>query len=510
MNGMTTGRGRKIRDGAALLLGGALVAGGALAGDAAAQTIGDLPVAETTAEPAEDTWVVDHVEAPAEIALGTMAVNLWARVHREGSREAVDGLELVLRTDSGEEHLPLEAVDGSYDSGVEEGVVTIDTYAWVRDAAHEWELRTRPASGAPTVIRRGSIRVKPRIDTPDLVLLDEAGMLHPWVGSGAGGFTPGDAMTAGLAVAPPTFGDVDADKRADVVVCLADGSLRILGTRGGGRLADTRRIDCGPGVVTSVLGDLDGDGGSDLVTITTARTLEIRRDLADAPDQVLELPLVPECVALADLNHDGRAEVYVALLGLTDGEIQVWGPSPDDPAVLAPQWRLTEPEQGRGRIRGLCALSAPGRIGQALLVLSGESGEGMLESWVGRADTEADSGPIRDRIIRLEGEPIGAVSGRFSEPETPSWVVSVKSRDRVEWLEVPREGTPRLRGGLDPAPVAMAVLDLDGDGDDDLVTGGEDLRLWINIRGGEFREAGESPYLLEAPIVALASGSLDD
>ncbi len=503
MNG--TGKGRGAASAAGILLTGLLVMG-----PASGQTIAELPARETAAAPEDDTWVVEHVEAPAEIALGTMAVNLWARVRRDGSRGTVEGLELVLHTDDAVEHLPLRPVDGAFDSGLEEAVVTIDTYAWVRDAAHAWELRTRPASGSPVVIERGSIRVKPRIDTPDLVLLDESGRLHPWVGSGAGGFTPGDALPAGLPVAPPAVIDVDADQRTDVVLALTDGSLRVLGARGGGRLADGRRIDCGPGVVAMALGDLDGDGGTDLITVTTARTLEIRRDLAETPDQVAELSLAPEHLALADLDRDGRAEVYVALLGLTDGEIQVWGTSPEDSTLLTARWRLPEPEAGRGRIRGLVPTTSSDGLGAALLVLSGESGEGMLESWVGAADTEADSGPMRDRIVRLEGEPLGAVPGRFSDPESPSWAVTVGSEDGIELLEVPLEGTPRLRGGMDAAPSAMAVLDLDGDGDDDLVTGGEDLRLWINIRGGDFREAGESPYLLEAPITALASGSLDD
>ena len=113
-------------------------------------------------------------------------------------------------------------------------------------------------------------------------------------------------------------------------------------------------------------------------------------------------------------------------------------------------------------------------------------------------------------LIRREGEPLGAVAGRFSDPAEPSWLVWVRRDDRVELLEVPRTGTPRRCGELPAVPTAVAVLDLDGDGDDDLATGGEDLRLWINVRGEGFREAGESPYLLEAPVVALVTGSLDE
>ena len=38
---------------------------------------------------------------------------------------------------------------------------------------------------------------------------------------------------------------------------------------------------------------------------------------------------------------------------------------------------------------------------------------------------------------------------------------------------------------------------------------GEDLRLWMNVRGA-LREAGESPYRLEVPLVALLPGTLDE
>ena len=68
----------------------------------------------------------------------------------------------------------------------------------------------------------------------------------------------------------------------------------------------------------------------------------------------------------------------------------------------------------------------------------------------------------------------------------------------------------RRLGHLESVPTATAVADSDGDGDDDLVTGGEELRAWINIRGEGFREASESPYRLEAPVVALVAGNLDE
>ena len=84
------------------------------------------------------------------------------------------------------------------------------------------------------------------------------------------------------------------------------------------------------------------------------------------------------------------------------------------------------------------------------------------------------------------------------EPEATT-VYEARERQVVRRLEI--EGDD---------PVAFAVLDLDGDGDDDLVTGGDELRVWINLQGRDLREAGDSPYLLDSPVVALVAGNLDE
>jgi hypothetical protein len=85
----------------------------------------------------------------------------------------------------------------------------------------------------------------------------------------------------------------------------------------------------------------------------------------------------------------------------------------------------------------------------------------------------------------------------------------VKSGDGAELLVMSEDGAPRPVARFPRAPRTMALVDLDADGDDDVIAAGEDLRLWINVRGERFLEAGESPYLLEVPVVALVSGEID-
>ena len=101
--------------------------------------------------------------------------------------------------------------------------------------------------------------------------------------------------------------------------------------------------------------------------------------------------------------------------------------------------------------------------------------------------------------------------GRFLGPGAPPVrIVLVREGRGADLIVIGKDDVPRRVGWIDEAPRAVAALDLDGDGDDDLATAADDLRLWINVGGSQFREAGESPYLLESPVVALESGSLDE
>jgi hypothetical protein len=109
---------------------------------------------------------------------------------------------------------------------------------------------------------------------------------------------------------------------------------------------------------------------------------------------------------------------------------------------------------------------------------------------------------------RVPGEAVQVVAGRFSEEMR--WLVAVRQGSGTALYGIPGGARPVLLGTLDSEPGAIEVLDLDGDGDDDLATGAKELRLWINVRGREIREAGESPYPLDSPVVAMTSGNLDE
>lgn len=495
-----TGRGTRAAVSAVL---GALAAAATPAG---AQTMDILPspgapAAAAAPSPADAPWSVESVEAPAEIAFGTMAVRIWARVRPADGVRPGWGVTLVLREDGEETRLPMEALDGAFDDPAEDVVATVDTYAWIREGEHAWELWSAALGAAPAKLHEGVVRVVPRLRTPDLVVLDEFGRATPWIGSGAGGFVPGPAVDCGIALGAPRVVD------GDVLVSLQDGGVQVFKPERSGALAALRSFGCGAGMAAAAFGDLDGDGGTDLVTAHSPRFLEIRRDLDEVPTADCDLPMEAERVALADLDGDGREEIYLCLLGMAQEEIVRWEEN-DGEWQAGPA--LSPPPGGRGRIRGLVPLTGPGGKAKGLLCLSVLDGEGVLESWGGPADTESVDHPDAPRAWRVAGEPLGAVSGRFSDQKALSWVVWIRGGNGIEWLEIPRAGPERSRGRMDAEPAAVCALDLDGDGDDDLATGGGELRLWINVRGRDFREAGDSPYPLEARVVALAAGRLDE
>jgi hypothetical protein len=161
--------------------------------------------------------VADHVEAPKEIALGTMAVRVWATLRDSAGVAPVTRATLVLGKGADQEHIEMRAMDGAFDSPVEEAVCTVDTYTWVRDGAHDWTLSASTAARPAMEVARGTVRVKNRISTPDLVLFDDRGSAHPWLGTGAGGFAPAPTLDCGLPRFRPVLVDADGDRLPDLL-----------------------------------------------------------------------------------------------------------------------------------------------------------------------------------------------------------------------------------------------------------------------------------------------------
>jgi hypothetical protein len=264
-------------------------------------------------------------------------------------------------------------------------------------------------------------------------------------------------------------------------------------------------------IVDVACADLDGDGTTEVVAVTSAPELEIFPAAGSQPSEVHPLRLHPEWVEVADLDANGSPEIYVALLGLDAGELQVWTRNGDSPESFAPVGVLSPPNgMARGRIADLLALPANIAGEARLYVLSGDSGEASLESWGGDADTEPEWNSTCRYTARVAGIPVGITAARGGKSGEVSCLLCVRHGSGASLLTFAEGRPPRRLLALEAAPAALVAVDLDADGDDDLVTAGQELRLWINIRGEHFREAGESPYRLESAAVAVLAGDLDE
>ncbi len=488
-----------------------LLAAAAMAGAAAPAA----PVKPTAAAPAksaaEPAFVVNHVEAPQEIGLGTMAVNVWVRLGAARVGSSVAGCALVLGAagSTPETRLTMRAVDGAFDGVIETAVATIETFTWVLAGPHPYEIRANEPGAREVVVAQGINRVKGRLSAKDLLLFDGFGSATPMIGTGAGGFTEGEAIATGVPSGRPRACDWNGDGRPDLVVASNTGEVFVLENQGGGRFETTTRVTCTALPVDAVAADLDRDGSMDLVVVTEMRGLEIHFDGDDVPSQVEGIAGAPELLEVADLDGDRRPEIYVALLGMSESEIQVWKRAGEDP-LWSPALRLPAPEGGRGRITALLSTKSKDGKSDRLLVGAASGDQGTLESWGTAADTKARLGIVCLGATRFAGALLHLATGRVAGEADETILAAVRHDDGAALLAMREGEAPRRLAILPAAPRAMAMADLDGDGDDDLVAAGSDLRLWINVGGESFHEAGESPYLLDAPVVGLVTGDLDE
>jgi len=297
----------------------------------------------------------------------------------------------------------------------------------------------------------------------------------------------------------PAVADWDGDGSADLVVGSGYGDLLLFSRPDDGPYEPARALlpaeDLPLGAVpqrrqiSPWLGDLDGDGTLDLLMGVGERVYRyVVRDaaaregrlLAGPGSQVtLPGPLAP---AAADLDGDGTAEVIIA-----DGRGQLHRlvSSSAQPVVAGGAiLQVTPPVRawagdwdgdaradlllgaGDGRVL-LCAGGASGLAGPAELLSSGD----RLEAAPWATDFDADGD-----LDLLVGERGGRV------------VLFTREGDVLTEAGALQQHEAPIDAGR--CPVATAG-DWDGDGDQDLVIGGEDgsVRLYERVAGGELRFA---------------------
>lgn len=139
-----------------------------------------------------------------------------------------------------------------------------------------------------------------------------------------GSFAPATANASGVSVPVGiTIGDVNADGRPDIVTGgISDGLVGVLlasATTPGTFAAATSVASGGTGTVGVALGDVNGDGRTDLVTANTpSSSVSVLLGTA-APGSLFAAPVTyssggtgPNFALLSDVNGDGRPDIITA------------------------------------------------------------------------------------------------------------------------------------------------------------------------------------------------------
>ena len=277
--------------------------------------------------------------------------------------------------------------------------------------------------------------------------------------------------------------DVDGDGRIDVVTGAPERMALLWSS--GAALGQFHEVAIDAAVREVVAGDVDGDGFADVVaTVQDDAGLLLARGGPRGPRPTQRLAIGEvDALALADLDGDGRSELAVSRPEL--GVVQMFTAGRGDPrGRLTPgaiAWRTTVPG----------ALAAADLDGDGALDLAAVDPLLRLV-WVGLGD--GAGGWRGEKLWRLEAEPSGLLARRG--PQGPELVISGADRHSLLLVD-PRSGVLRVHGATRDLRGALVVVDLEGDGIDELLHGDIVVR---DAPGASLR-----PY---GPPVGPATGAL--
>jgi len=233
---------------------------------------------------------------------------------------------------------------------------------------------------------------------PDLICVRaSASFVYVWTNNGAGLFVSNAAYAVGSHPNQVIAADVNNDGKLDVITANVGNSLSVLTNDGNGgfALASTLPLPASTQPLSVAAGDLNGDGQPDLISANSLLATVTEWTNSGGGIFVSNLSLsvgsagytVPQWVAIADVNGDGKADIICACNNSDTYYLHLWtnngaggfapAPVPFPSSVLGYLCVVPADVNGDGKVDLILIASEIGSSGVMVMLNNGTGGFGI-------------------------------------------------------------------------------------------------------------------------------------